>query len=82
MGVGDKIKQRRQELGMTQDELAEKMGYCGKTTISKIERGERDFTQTTLLKFSQVLIPITSSISAPPTDLGTKQKKSIMFYLI
>ena len=33
------IKNRRRELNMTQDELAEKVGYNGKSMISRIERG-------------------------------------------
>lgn len=37
--IGQRIKQRRIELGMTQEELAHKMGYASKTTINKIENG-------------------------------------------
>ena len=40
MTIGDRIRLRRVELGMTQQELAEKIGYKGKTAISKIEAGE------------------------------------------
>lgn len=40
--IGDKIKARREELGLTQSELASKMGYAHKTSISKIENNKTD----------------------------------------
>ena len=35
--VGEKIRNRRSELGMTQKELAEKVGYASKVSITNIE---------------------------------------------
>lgn len=35
--VGERIRDRRIELGLLQEDLAEKAGYCGKSAISKIE---------------------------------------------
>lgn len=55
MIVGEKIRTRRESLGMTQDDLAERMGYKSRSTIAKIEKGVNDVTQTTLLKFAEVL---------------------------
>ena len=49
------IKARRLELGMTQTELAEMMGYADKSIISKIESGKVDITQSKIMKFSGVL---------------------------
>lgn len=37
MTVGERIKQKRLELGMTQDELAKKAGYKSRSSINKIE---------------------------------------------
>lgn len=37
MTVGEKIKQRRIELDMSQDELAKKCGYKSRSSIQKIE---------------------------------------------
>ena len=37
MTVGDRIKQRREELNMSQDELAKKVGYKSRSSINKIE---------------------------------------------
>lgn len=39
MNIGERIKQRRIELGYTQEELAKRMGYKSKSTINKIEMG-------------------------------------------
>lgn len=55
MGIGDKIKQRRLELGMSQQELAEAMGYTSKSTINKIELGKNDITQSKVVKFAKIL---------------------------
>lgn len=39
MKVGERIKNRRIELGISQDELAQKLGYKDRSTISYIEKG-------------------------------------------
>lgn len=41
MHMGIIIRARRKELGMTQEELALKIGYKTKVAINKIEKGER-----------------------------------------
>lgn len=53
--MGYKIKDIRESLGMTQEELAEKSGVC-RTTISALENGtERATTTKTLLKIASAL---------------------------
>ena len=53
--VGVYIKRRREELGLTQEELATKMGYKSKSTIGKIEMGINDITQTKVEEFARIL---------------------------
>lgn len=53
--VGNRIKSRREAMGMTQGQLAEKMGYKSKSTINKIEMGKVDVSQTKVVKFSEIL---------------------------
>jgi len=53
--VGKKIKQRREELGMTQDELAVKTGYKSRSSINKIERGGNSLPQTKIVAFARAL---------------------------
>lgn len=60
--IGKKIKERREELGLTQDELAVLVGYTSKNkkcSINKIETGKNDITRKRLKLFSDVLnIPL------------------------
>lgn len=37
MTIGERIKQRRLELGITQEELAKKAGYKSRSSVNKIE---------------------------------------------
>ena len=53
--VGKKIKQRREELNMTQDELARRTGYKSRSSINKIERGGNDLPQTKIVAFAHAL---------------------------
>lgn len=55
MSVGDNIKRRRFELRMSQQELADAMGYKTRSTIAKIESGENDVSQKKLQRFADVL---------------------------
>ena len=52
MELYKRIKKRREELGMSQDELAQKLGYKSRSTIAKIEKGENDITYQILLNLT------------------------------
>ncbi len=55
-GIGKRIRKRRLEVGLTQDQLAALMGYTSKTSISKIETGKEDnLTLDRVAKFAAVL---------------------------
>ena len=53
--VGDNILSRRKALGLTQEELAQRMGYKSKSTINKIEMGINDIPQSKIVRFAEVL---------------------------
>lgn len=53
--IGIKIKQRREELGLTQEELAKMVGYKSKSSINKIEMGINDITQSKVVEFAAAL---------------------------
>lgn len=55
MNIGERIKQRRIELGWSQQKLADMMGYTSKSTITKIEKGNNDVAQRNIAKFADVL---------------------------
>ena len=35
--VGDRIREKREELGMTQEELSKKLGYKSRSSVNKME---------------------------------------------
>lgn len=47
--IGPKIKEFRKKRNLTQDELAEALGYSGKSVISHIEKGDADMTYEKIL---------------------------------
>ena len=47
--IGPRIKQFRKKRKLTQDELAESLGYSGKSVISHIENGDADMTYEKIL---------------------------------
>lgn len=53
--LGERIRLRRKYLGLTQDELAKKMGYRSRSSVNKIEIGENDIPQSKIVKFAKVL---------------------------
>ena len=53
--IGKRILQRRQEIGMSQDELAKIVGYKDRSSIARIESGERDVRQKMIVVFAKAL---------------------------
>lgn len=55
MGIGKRIKQRREYLGISQEELAKKIGYNSRSTVNKIEKEINDITQSKIIAFAKAL---------------------------
>ena len=55
MTIGQRIRARREELGLTQRGLAERLGYKDHTTLARIEIGTVDLTQSKIKMFSEAL---------------------------
>ncbi len=49
------IRQLREELGLSQDELAKRLGYKSRSTIAKIESGSNDIPQSKIAAFAAAL---------------------------
>lgn len=49
------IKDKRKKLGLTQSELAKKLGYADKSMIAKIEQGKVDLPQSKIIAFAKAL---------------------------
>lgn len=62
MTIGEKVKQAREAKGMTQEELAHALGYKSRTSVNKIETGERDVPRRQIKKIAQIL-------GVPPVSL-------------
>ena len=92
MTIGERIKNRREELGLTQDELARKCGYKSRSSINKIELSRdlplrkvslmADALQTTpgyLMGWSED-IPVDSIINASGDADSAQLAKAMDFY--
>lgn len=55
MNIGHRIKERRELLGMSQDELAKKVGYKSRSSVNKIESDGRGLPQTKIVAFANAL---------------------------
>lgn len=55
MTLYDRIRTRREQLNMSQEELAKRLGYKSRSTIAKIESGENDITQSKIVAFAKAL---------------------------
>lgn len=49
------IKKKREELGLSQDDLAQQTGYTSRSSIAKIEKGIVDLPQTKIKIFASAL---------------------------
>lgn len=54
MDIGRKIRERREELGMTQDELAKKLGYASRSSVNKVENS-REVSMKKIEKYAIAL---------------------------
>lgn len=55
MNIYERIKLRREEIGMSQDELASKSGYKTRSSICKIEDGKTDLPQSKITAIAKAL---------------------------
>lgn len=72
--LGKKIKQRREELGLSQDELARMLGYKHKISINKIELGAADVPRAKVPAFAKAL-----GMTAIEFSGWTEERKALSF---
>ena len=53
--LSSRIRQRREQLGLSQEELAARMGYRSKSSITKLEKGINDLPQSKVEELAQAL---------------------------
>lgn len=52
---GENLRKLRQARGITQEELSEKLGYSSRSSINKIEAGDRDMPRSKIELASKIL---------------------------
>jgi len=53
--LSSRIRQRREQLGLSQEELAARMGYRSKSSITKLEKGINDLPRAKLEELAEAL---------------------------
>ncbi len=80
MSVGANIKKRRFEMKLSQQDLADAMGYKTRSTIAKIESGENDVSHKKLIRFAEVLDTtpeaLVSGVSPLPEPVFLREKRN------
>jgi transcriptional regulator with XRE-family HTH domain len=54
MEIGDRVKMLREQQGMTQEELAHKLGYKNKSSVAHIEKN-RDIPRSMVVQLAEIL---------------------------
>lgn len=78
MELYKRIRLRREELNMSQEELARLLGYKDRSTIAKIEAGKNDITQSKIAAFAKALNTTPSDLMG--WDNGSSQESSPDLY--
>lgn len=84
--IGERIKERREQLGMTQDDLAQILNYKSRSSINKIELGKHDLPQTKIKAFADALRTTPSALmgweAMPPVEkpLSSDEKALLEAY--
>lgn len=82
MKIGNLIKKRREELGMSQEELATKLGYKSRSSINKIELGKNDITQHKVVEFARALQTTPSYLMGWITEESSRKNDIISDIII
>ena len=53
--IGSRIRNRREELGLSQDELGKRLGYTSRSSINKIELDQRNLRQSKIKAIAEAL---------------------------
>lgn len=73
--IGDRIKERREYLKMSQDDLAKKLGYKSRSSINKIERDASGLPQSKIVAIANALNTTPAYIMGWESDKPETSKK-------
>lgn len=81
MTLGEKVKLKREELNLSQEELAEKMNYKSKTSIHKIEVGITDLPLSKVKELAAVLKTTPAYLMGWEEDKSQEKENNIFSQL-
>ena len=70
MTFGERINKLRIANNMTQDELAQAVGYKSRSTIAKIESGQRDVSQSKIIELAKALNTTTAVLMGNEKEIA------------
>ena len=79
MAINDNIRKRREELDMSQDELAQKLGYIHRSSINKIENGTNSFPVNKIDAFAVALRTTPEMLMGTEID---KVQEQASYYIV
>lgn len=77
MKIGKKIRLLREQKNLTQEELARKLGYSHKTSISKIETDQYDLSYSKIIAFADALGVTPASLFAEDETVEASPAKKM-----
>ena len=78
--VGQRIKHERKMQNLSQQELAEKVGYADKGLISRIESGSLNLSMDKLIKIADALNVDVTELLMDPVPAEKKVEKDVILY--
>ena len=80
--IGERIKQARLNVGLSQEKLAFKVGFASRSSVSKIEKGERDIPRLKLIEIAKALNVSISQLLDTPEVIPITSIDSHMHYFL
>ena len=77
MEVGERIRLRREQLGLTQEDLARKVGYTSRSSIAKIEANANGMVQSKLVAFAAALLTTPAYLLGWESEATEKKNDAI-----
>lgn len=77
--IGNRIKERREMLCMSQEDLAFSLGYKSRSSVNKIEKGKNDIPQTMIARIAEKLMTTPSYLMGwddDPTGSRTAEQNT------
>ena len=77
MTIGERIKKRRTELDLSQEEVANELGYKSRTSVFKVEQGITDLPLSKVKEFAKVLKTTPSYLMGWEDEEGNLDTESL-----